>query len=270
MIDPWQERKIRGDWRIPAGTLGCFDNGEQIGGSVVTVLLLWAGAIGAIQIVVFVVWASWRTSDYSVMTHTVSQLASQGRPEARTANRMFFLHGVLVSLLAFGLRSVLSGIAAQSAILVFMLTYGISVSLTAVAQDHPEDEDETKNLEGHIHRALAHVAVLALIAGMCTFAAVGPRLPNGNVLRYGTISLAGITCLLGVVYLLISERIRGLIQRSMFAVIQIWICFVSLFALASLLPHWSLSGLLQRQRGAKVRPRVARAERVRRMRAHRT
>ena len=203
----------------------------------VTVLLLWAGAIGAIQIVVFVVWASTKTLGYDILTNTVSQLASQGRPEAPTANRMFFLHGVLVSLLAFGLRDVLSGIAAESAILVFMLTYGISVSLTALAQDHPEDGQGTKNLEGYIHRALAHVAVIALIAGMCTFAAVGPQLPNGQILRYGTISLAGLTCILGIIYLFIDGRIRGLIQRSMFAVIQVWICFVSLFGLSTLLPR---------------------------------
>jgi hypothetical membrane protein len=194
-------------------------------------VLLWCGIAAPLSLIVFVVWAAAVTPDYSHVANTISQLAAQRRPYPAIMGAGFVVFGLLVDGFSWGLYRTMGRTGGTTAMLVGLLVFGTSVTLSGFAQDYNELPDVPHNLEGHLHSIFAQIAVIGLLVGMFFQARSAHRRPEWQIIPGISIAAAVAVTGFGLMFTVLPASIQGLLQRGLYAVTLLWLAVVAVTAM---------------------------------------
>lgn len=205
--------------------------GGEITVYVSTRMLLLCGVAAPIVLVAFVTWAVAVTPNYSHISHTISQLAAQGRPHPWIMSTGFVVFGLLMDGFARGLSRTLKNGAGKVGTSIGLLVFGTSVLISGFFQDYNENPSVPPNLEGYLHSLFANIAVQGLIGAMFFFARTVYDCPEWHGMVRFTITIAALIVLEELTFTLISPGVQGIAQRALYATTLLWIAPVALRAL---------------------------------------
>jgi hypothetical protein len=195
-----------------------------------TKVLLWCGIIAPILIIVFMMWASAVTPNYSHITNTVSQLSAQGQPYPVIMNTGFVIFGLLINGFAFGLYRALQNEKSNIGLLIGLLVFGSCILVLGFVNDYSLSPDVSQNLEGHLHKLIAQISLVGFLLAMFFLAHTTYNRPEWQFIMYITVIAAIFIVGFGFLSLALSKSIQGLLQRGLYGIILAWIIIISINA----------------------------------------
>jgi len=193
-------------------------------------ILSFCGILAPPVMIIFILVAGHFAPGYNHITDTVSKLNDQASqsPELMTAG--FISYGVLIICFSYALYLGLRhGIKAHIAWFMLML-YGVCMILAGIYQDSPGGSNAPLNLEGIVHNAAIITSCISILIGMWMFAGSVYKKPSWFGFTWFTIAASFLGLILSITFAVQSQVLAsGLLQRSFYLVLLIWIEVVSIW-----------------------------------------
>jgi hypothetical membrane protein len=191
--------------------------------------LLACGLVAPVITITVIAIMAARTPGYSHVSNTVSDLAAQGVPDAAIMMAGIVVVGLIIDLFAYGLLRVFgrSGTMIWASLTVF----GTAGAFSGLAQDYGEEAGAPRNIEGFLHNTCTIIAVIGLISAMLLLARLSTStLGWRRMIKVSIAAAVGVSAG-GLLFLVASESIQGLVQRFLYLITISWLVATAVTAL---------------------------------------
>ncbi len=190
--------------------------------------LLICGLAAPVVLTAFVAWGTAATPGYSQLSHTVSQLAAQGRPHPAIMNAGFIATAALMMGFGYGVHCLLGRTRGAKAVGLLAGLHASSLVMVAVFRDDMKESTAAAAAGGMLHTAFALLAFLALALAMVAFAWTVHKAPAWRFLAFLSLGILLLLCALGLSFLFLqSGPLEGLVQRLALMLFMVWAAAVA-------------------------------------------
>ncbi len=185
--------------------------------------LLICGLAAPVVLTAFVAWGTMATPGYSQLSHTVSQLAAQGRPHPAIMNAGFIATAALMMGFGYGMHRLLGRTLGAKAVGLLAGLHAFGLVMVAVFRDDMKESAAADSAGGMLHTAFALLAFLALALAMVAFAWAVHKAPAWRFLAFLSLVIMLLLCALGFSFLFLqSGPLEGLVQRLSLMLFMVW------------------------------------------------
>ena len=190
--------------------------------------LLFCGLAAPVALTTFVVWGTVATPGYSQLSHTVSQLAAQGRPHPAIMSAGFVATAALMMGFGYGMHRLLGRSLSAKAVGLLAGLHAFGLVMVAVFRDDMKESTAAASVGGMLHTAFALLAFLALALAMVAFAWTVHKAPGWRFLAFLSLAIMLLLCASGLSFLFLqSGPLEGLAQRLFLMLFMVWVVAVA-------------------------------------------